>query len=175
MNIIYTEMDLLMFSDEDLEDSFMNNEDSSQSGRENIHSNVKSHHRSQRTKDVPSSTSKKTLLRKFNKKCREAKTEVEAQEMRERARRFSSFTSWMPDLCRVWAPKQGKSCRKGKEDQQKRMTKRKKEQRSVEYDRVCETPMTPESKRTRNGNKDNYECGTQPRSSVPKALFQDDS
>lgn len=173
MNIIYTEMDLLMFSDEDLEDSFMNNEESSQSGRENIQSKLKSHHHSRRSKDDPS-TSKKTLLQKNTKEGREAKKEVEAQERRERARRFSSFTSWMPDLCRVWAPKQAKNS-KDKADQQKRMAKRKKEQRSVEYDRVCETPVTPDKKRTRTDNKDEYECGTLPRSSVPKALFQDDS
>ncbi|XP_010482675.1 PREDICTED: uncharacterized protein LOC104761304 [Camelina sativa] len=170
VNIIYTEMDLLMFSDEDLEDSFMNNEESSQSGRENYHSNLKSHHHIQRNKDVPG-----TSKQGNSEECVEAKKEVEAQEMRERARRFSSFTSWMPDLCRVWAPKQTKNS-KGKAGQQQRMAKRKKEQRSVEYDRVCETPMTTtETKRTRTGNKDDNECETLPRSSVPKALFQDDS
>ncbi|XP_010442846.1 PREDICTED: uncharacterized protein LOC104725809 [Camelina sativa] len=170
VNIIYTEMDLLMFSDEDLEDSFMNNEESSQSGRENYHSNLKSHHHIQRNKDVPG-----TSKQGNSEECVEAKKEVEAQEMRERARRFSSFTSWMPDLCRVWAPKQTKNS-KGKVGQQQRMAKRKKEQRSVEYDRVCETPMTTtETKRKRTGNKDDYECETLPRSSVPKALFQNDS
>ncbi|VYS70168.1 unnamed protein product [Arabidopsis thaliana] len=169
VNIIYTEMDLLMFTDEDLEDSFMNNEDSSQSGRENIHSNFKNHHHSQSNEDVPG-----TSKQKNTEESREAKKEVEAQGMRERARRFSSFTSWMPDLCRVWAPKQTKNS-KGKADQQQRTAKRKKEQRSVEYDRVCETPMTTiETKRIRTGNKDDYECETLPRSSVPKALFQDD-
>lgn len=170
VNIIYTEMDLLMFTDEDLEDSFMNNEESSQSGRENYHSNLKSHHHIQRNKDLPG-----TSKQGNSEECIEAKKEVEAQEMRERARRFSSFTSWMPDLCRVWAPKQTKNS-KGKADQQQRMAKRKKEQRSVESDRVCETPMsTTETKRTRTGNKDDYECEYLPRSSVPKALFQDDS
>ncbi|CAF1756185.1 hypothetical protein Bca4012_044517 [Brassica carinata] len=174
VSIIYTEMDLLMFSDEDLEDSFMNNEDSSQSGRDNIHSNIKSHHRGQRRKDVPGS-SKKNYLKKETRECREAKKVVEAQERRERARRFSSFTSWMPDLCRVWAPKQAKNSR-DKADQQKRMAKRKKEERSVEYDRVCETPVTTtDNKRTRTDEKDEHEGGSLPRSSVPKALFQDDS
>nr|VDD21781.1 unnamed protein product [Brassica oleracea] len=172
VSIIYTEMDLLMFSDEDLEDSFMKNEESSQSGRENIHSNGKSHHRSQRNKDVPGS-SKKNLLKKESRECREARKVVEAQEMRERARRFSSFTSWMPDLCRVWAPKQAKNS-KDKVDQQKRLGKRKNEHRSVDYDRVCETPVTGDNKRTRTDDRDEYECGTLPRSSVPKALFQDD-
>ncbi|CAN8244508.1 unnamed protein product [Cochlearia groenlandica] len=171
VNIIYTEMDL-----DDLEDCFMNNDDSSQSGRDNIHSNLKSHHHhSQRNKDVAgTSKKKKTHLQKETKECREAKKEIVAQERRERARRFSSFTSWMPDLRRVWAPKQAKNT-KGKADQQERMAKRKKQQSSVEYDKVCETPMTPETKRTRAGNNDEYECGgTVPRSSVPKALFQDD-
>lgn len=159
-----------MFSDEDLEDSFMNNEDSSQSGREYINSNLKSHHHNQRNKDVPG-----TSKQENSEECTEAKKEVEAQERRERARRFSSFTSYMPDLCRVWAPKQAKNS-KGKADKQQRISKRKKEQRSVEYDRVCETPLTTaETKRTRTGNKDDYECETLPRSSVPKALFQDDS
>ncbi|KAJ0267228.1 LIM domain protein [Hirschfeldia incana] len=174
VSIIYTEMDLLMFSDEDLEDSFMNNEDSSQSGRDNNRSNIKSHHHGQRRKDVPGS-SKKNYVKKETRECREARKVVEAQERRERARRFSSFTSWMPDLCRVWAPKQAKNTRE-KADQQKRMAKRKKEERSVEYDRVCETPVTTtDNKRTRTGDKDKHECGSLPRSSVPKALFQDDS
>ncbi|KAL0728857.1 hypothetical protein Bca4012_024950 [Brassica carinata] len=159
VNIIYTEMDLLMFSDEDLEDSFMNNEDSSQSGRENINRNAKSHHRCQRSKDVPG-TSKKTFLQKDTKECREAKRVIEAQEMRERARRFSSFTSWMPDLCRVWAPKQGKNSKEKNKDQWN-MT-------------VCETPVTADNKRTRTDDTYEHECGTLPRSSVPKALFQDD-
>ncbi|EOA12861.1 hypothetical protein CARUB_v10025829mg [Capsella rubella] len=168
VNIIYTEMDLLMFTDEDLEDSFVNNEESSQSGKENYHSNLKSHHHIQRNKDVPG-----TSKQGNSEECIEAKKEVEAQEMRDRARRFSSFTSWMPDLCRVWAPKQTKNS-KGKAGKQQRIAKRKKDQRSVEYDRVCETPTT-ETKRTRTGNRDGYDCETQARSSVPKALFQDDS
>ncbi|KAH0906318.1 hypothetical protein HID58_038145, partial [Brassica napus] len=113
---------IIKASDEDLEDSFMNNEGSSQSGRDNIHSNIKSHHRGQRRKDVPGS-SKKNYLKKETRECREAKKVVEAQKRRERARRFSSFTSWMPDLCRVWAPKQAKNSR-DKADQQKRMAKR---------------------------------------------------
>ncbi|CAN7066495.1 unnamed protein product [Brassica rapa subsp. trilocularis] len=185
VSIIYTEMDLLMFSDEDLEDSFMNNEGSSQSGRDNIHSNIKSHHRGQRRKDVPGS-SKKNYLKKETRECREAKKVVEAQKRRERARRFSSFTSWMPDLCRVWAPKQAKNSR-DKADQQKRMAKRKKEERSVEYDTVRHqqgriysvshwTPVTTtDNKRTQTDEKDEHEGGCLPRSSVPKALFQDDS
>ncbi|CAG7909832.1 unnamed protein product [Brassica rapa] len=178
VSIIYTEMDLLMFSDEDLEDSFMNNEGSSQSGRDNIHSNIKSHHRGQRRKDVPGS-SKKNYLKKETRECREAKKVVEAQKRRERARRFSSFTSWMPDLCRVWAPKQAKNSR-DKADQQKRMAKRKKEERSVEYDTICQKPhwtpvTTTDNKRTQTDEKDEHEGGCLPRSSVPKALFQDHS
>lgn len=41
--------------------------------------------------------------------------------------------------------------------------------------RVCETPVTTDNKGTRTDDKDEYECGTLPSSSVQKALFQDDS
>ncbi|TKY68356.1 hypothetical protein E2542_SST04598 [Spatholobus suberectus] len=48
---------------------------------------------------------------------------IEVKERRERARRFSSFTSWMPVLHRVWAPKQ--KGMKPKTDPLQRVPKRK--------------------------------------------------
>lgn len=92
---------------------------------------------------------------------------IEAKERRERARRFVSFTSWMPDLQRVWAPKQ------------KAMTlPKRKERRRASFDRVCETPMSGHKRSYRwenNVEDDNVRAnGSQTCSSVSKALFQDD-
>ena len=102
---------------------------------------------------------------------------IEAQERRERARRFSSFTSWVPDLQRVWAPKQPNPM-KPKSDSLRKLSKRKKQ--AVESnDTVCETPMT-EKKRSNSGRssfddedyQDNH-FSSQSCTSVSKALFQD--
>lgn len=64
---------------------------------------------------------------------------MEAQERRERARRFASFTSWGPDLRRVWAPKQPRAAR-GKTGSLRKPSNRRKRT----WDRndvVVETPI----------------------------------
>lgn len=63
---------------------------------------------------------------------------MEAQKQRDRARRFSSFTSWVPDLHRVWALKQP---RMEKEYFAKSKSKRMKHERN-KNEIVQETPMT---------------------------------
>ncbi|RLM92126.1 hypothetical protein C2845_PM08G01090 [Panicum miliaceum] len=67
---------------------------------------------------------------------------VRAQERRDRQRRLSSFTSWVPDLRRVWALKHP-----GKEPsvtvpRSRSTSKRKKRRRAACTDVVFETPMT---------------------------------
>lgn len=98
---------------------------------------------------------------------------VEAKERRERARRFSSFTSWMPDLHRVWAPKQKGV--KPKTDPLRKIPKRKEQQRAS-YDTVCETPMTRNKRSSpwTGGSDDDSRLadGSQTCGSVSKALFQ---
>ncbi|CAA6665915.1 unnamed protein product [Spirodela intermedia] len=64
---------------------------------------------------------------------------MKALERRERARRFSHFTSWRQNLQRVWAPKQA---RKGKPTVEPSHRSSKKRRRHLSRkDTVCETPM----------------------------------
>ncbi|KAG9448361.1 hypothetical protein H6P81_014489 [Aristolochia fimbriata] len=69
---------------------------------------------------------------------------MEARERRERARRFASFTSWVPDLQRVWAPKQqARPFASGKTESRRREPSKNKVRRGGHrrvYDVVCETP-----------------------------------
>ncbi|KAL3498856.1 hypothetical protein ACH5RR_041588 [Cinchona calisaya] len=98
----------------------------------------------------------------------------EARERRERARRFASFTSWMPDLQRVWAPKPLKGV-KGRSDSLHKESKRKDSQRAS-YSVVCETPMTGTKRPCfRDPSEGDDECKDPGNYSysVSKALFQD--
>ncbi|KAL3524377.1 hypothetical protein ACH5RR_017211 [Cinchona calisaya] len=69
-----------------------------------------------------------------------ARKSREARERRQRAQRFVSFTSRMPDLQRVWAPKLLKGD-KGRSDSLHKDSKRKDRWRAS-YSVVCGTPMT---------------------------------
>ncbi|KAF8733531.1 hypothetical protein HU200_014832 [Digitaria exilis] len=76
---------------------------------------------------------------------------VRAQERRDRQRRLSSFTSWVPDLRRVWALKHP-----GKEPsvpvpRSRSSSKRRKRRRAACTDMVLETPMT--AKRQESGSE----------------------
>ncbi|KAL8259510.1 hypothetical protein R6Q59_027463 [Mikania micrantha] len=165
---IYDQMDLLPFGEETEDQAVMfNSEDSNQSWIEKHDRNDtsackmildslsiedESCHQLEEVNKSHECETKKDHARKLN----------EARERRERARRFVSFTSRMPDLQRVWAPKQSKIM-KAKPD-----PKRKKHKR-VSYSVVCETPLTD--------NKPS--CATQQNEGersnpVSKALFQDD-
>ncbi|KAI3743633.1 hypothetical protein L1987_61343 [Smallanthus sonchifolius] len=164
---IYDQMDLLPFGEENEDQALMfNSEDSNQSW-------IEKHERI----DMSASKIQDSLsiedescyqLEKVNKshECEtkedHARKLNEARERRERARRFVSFTSRMPDLQRVWAPKQSKPTKVKPEP------KRKKHKR-ISYSVVCETPLTgnrPSSATQQNkGERSNL---------VSKALFQDD-
>lgn len=94
---------------------------------------------------------------------------IEAKEKREKARRFRSLTTSMPDLQRVWAPKQ--KGMKLKTGPFRKLPKRKELQRAS-YDTVCETPMAKNKRSspwTRGSDDDSQTCD-----SVSKTLFQDD-
>ncbi|XP_010555706.1 PREDICTED: uncharacterized protein LOC104825125 [Tarenaya hassleriana] len=162
---IYTKMDLLLFTDEEPPDSFLNSEESGQSGKENKHAGEKTHSRENTAE-----------CREARRRDEEARKLLGVRERRERARRFASFTSWMPDLQRVWAPKQAKTS-KARSEQKQRVSKRKNgDERWTGCDRVCETPVTGSKRSYYNRTNDSVEkeIGAPPSSSVPKALFQDE-
>lgn len=172
---IYTKMDLLLFADEDeTSDRLFNSEDSNQSwiDKKQRHEMCEN----SRINELVSIEEELHWPLENDKECpqgikmeEQARKVMEAQERRERARRFASFTSWVPDLQRVWAPKQPKAFKPNSNWKLYR-----KECKRATNDRVCETPMT--------GNKRSYSTDdealqnsvTRLSGSVSKALFQDD-
>ncbi|KAJ4794567.1 LIM domain protein [Rhynchospora pubera] len=93
------------------------------------------------------------------------KKKMKARERIDRQRRFKSFTSWTPDLHRVWALKQPKFDRNGLDLKPPSSSRRKKRRISGNFV-VCETPMTG-LKETTSGTKT-------PNRSLSKALFTDE-
>ncbi|TKY66384.1 hypothetical protein E2542_SST09256 [Spatholobus suberectus] len=174
-------MDLLLFADEDeAPNSLLNSEDSNKSW------NKKAYRDDVGENDVsnqPISAENEPFQLQKDSSGRfqrivdgdHGKKLIEAKERRKSAQRFSNFTSWMPVLQRVWAPKQ--KSMKPKKDLLQRVPKRK-EQERASYGTVCETPMTGNkrsSPRTRDSDDDNgLADGNQPSGSVSKALFKDD-
>ncbi|KAG7973609.1 hypothetical protein I3843_06G005600 [Carya illinoinensis] len=181
---IYTKMDLLLFVDEDESpNTLLNSEDSNQSWREKLE---RDEFGENKRNNEPVSVEAESLQLPENddgspqgiiKQTEHACRLMKAQERRERARRFASFTSWMPDLQRVWAPKQPKLT-KQKSYPLRKLSKRK-ERRRVSNDMVFETPMTGNKRSCPRGNsfddEDHQDSGSQSGGSVSKALFQDDS
>lgn len=172
-------MDLLLFADNDeAPNHFLNSEDSNQSWRERENGDEvgensrinepvsvqdESHQLHGNDDESPQGVKRTEHIRRV----------IKAQERRERARRFSSFTSWVPDLQRVWAPKQSKAV---KPKSQLKVSKRKGSNKRARYDKVCETPSSGSKRSYSQGNssstgkvsRDSLSC------SVSKALFQDD-
>lgn len=172
-------MDLLLFDDEEeLPNNLFNSEDSNQSyrekpGRDEVGENS-------RIKESASAEDESIDLRKhYNgrpsaqvvKQEKHARKLIEAQESRERARRFASFTGRVADLQRVWAPKQQKAF-KPKSNSLPKPSKRKDHSDSC-YERVLETPMT-ENKRIHIDEENYRDYGNNSCRSVCKSLFQDD-
>jgi len=166
-------MDLFLFDDEDESPNpLLNSEDSNQSWRVGDND---------RGSEPNSTDSFSGPLRGNGQNQRETgrsdhdRKLVEAQERRERALRFASFTRRaMPELQRVWAPKPNKLSRS--QSDSFRRSKRKNRQRES-CDMVCETPMSGAKKclfpsEDSTGDQD---CWGQGGSSVPRALFQDRS
>lgn len=90
---------------------------------------------------------------------------VKARESIDRQRRFKSFTSWMPDLHRVWALKQPKFEGNGLDLRPPNSSRRKRRRVPANFV-VCETPMTG-TKETTSGTKT-------PNRFLSKALFHDE-
>ncbi|RDX64121.1 hypothetical protein CR513_57357, partial [Mucuna pruriens] len=183
---IYNKMDLLLFADEDeAPNSLLNSEDSNKS------LNKKAYRDEVGENDVsnqPISAEKEPFQLQKDGSGRfqgivdgdHDKKLIEAKVRRERAQRFSSFTTWKPVLQRVWAPKQ--KGMKTKTDPLQRVPKRKERERAS-YGTVCETPMSGNkrsSPRTwgssprKRGDDNGRAYGSQPSGSVSKALFKDD-
>ncbi|XP_071719593.1 uncharacterized protein [Rutidosis leptorrhynchoides] len=158
VDIIYDRMDLLPFGEEDEVHALMfNSEDSNQSLREKPASKLIQDSIS--VEDESSNANYNETVHEEHEKEEHDRKLNEARERRERARRFVSFTSRMPDLQRVWAPKQSKAAMKIKPG-----PKRKKWCKGS-YSVVCETPcLTIQN----NGER------SKPSNPVSKALFQDD-
>lgn len=166
-------MDLLPYSDEnEYPNLLLNSEDSNHSWREKERcatAETNRIHDSVSVEDESSQPLEHDLESPPDVKSVEhARKLSEAQERRERARRFVSFTTWVPDLQRVWAPKQPPKAMKAKSESLKRRSKRKERSRG-NRDVVCETPLVCETPMM--GNK---HSGGKPSVSVSKALFQDD-
>ncbi|KAK9291920.1 hypothetical protein L1049_019872 [Liquidambar formosana] len=178
---IYTKMDLLLFGEEDESpNSLLNSEDSNQSWRDK--QGIDEMGGNGRINVPVLADESLQQLENDNwspqgiKQVEHARKLIEAQESRKRARRFASFTSWVPDLQRVWAPKQLKPMRSQSDTLQK-LSKRKDRQRAT-YDTVCETPMTGKkrscSRGSCPGDEHQQDYGINSCSSVSKALFQND-
>ncbi|KAK9147334.1 hypothetical protein Scep_006091 [Stephania cephalantha] len=179
---IYNRMDLLLFDDDDGEtpSSRMNSEDADDTKRERtdeneVDVNVRDGTKLSTTKASSSRSKERHVESPQKLRDKEHKRSLmKAQERRERARRFASFTSWVPDLQRVWAPKLPRPVKEKSESQK---PPKKKNKRGTRYDMVCETPMTG---KRRSFSQD--DIGTKEQASndfsscsVSKALFQDDS
>jgi hypothetical protein len=97
---------------------------------------------------------------------REDEELVRVQECRNRERRLSSFTSWVPDLRRVWVLKHP-----GKELRSRWVSKRRKWQTACS-DMVFETPLTA-AKRQLSGSDASDRMKTA-LTAVSKTLFDDE-
>lgn len=98
---------------------------------------------------------------------------MKALERRERARRFSHFTSWRQNLQRVWAPKQARKGRPSLESSHRSSKKRRRQ--LSRKDTVCETPLM--RARGHSLRQDDGSGGTNARPGIPtlsKALFTGD-
>lgn len=168
-------MDLLLFVDEDKPTNRpLNSEDSNHSQRENsvsdkVGDNYSSNDPVSVENKLHENENEKSLGIKNDYTCKL----IKAQERRERSRRFSSFTSWVPDFHRVWAPKQSKA-RKPKTNNVQKASKRKYQSRESK-EMVCETPEKKHSFQRANevGGEDAVNNGNQSCRSVSKALFKD--
>lgn len=176
---IYEQMDILPFGDEDeIQALLFNSEDSSHANKDTKEMPEKVEIQD---KDQPLLAEDDTQLQQepinvspegLKNEERERKLN-EAREKRERSRRFVSYSSRMPDLQRVWAPKNSKPT-KGSDPFH--MEFKRKGRESGRFTVVSETPMTgmkrPSS--TSSGKegyaqKDSDNCSN----SVSKALFLD--
>ncbi|KAK3403959.1 hypothetical protein EUGRSUZ_K00315 [Eucalyptus grandis] len=169
---IYSKMDLLLFHDEEdeLPNLQLNSQDSSKcTDEDKMDKNIQSDRSVSAENELDEQwqgnnarANREEHLRRLN----------EAQERRERARRFASFTSWVPDLQRVWAPKQPGGM-KNQSDPRRKLLKKKDRTRTT-CDMVFETPMTDNKRSCLRANSGkNKQDPSSKHGSVSKALFSD--
>ncbi|CAL1404806.1 unnamed protein product [Linum trigynum] len=169
---IYEKLDLLLFEDEEEPSNpLLNSEDSNHSMKERLETEDERNNRMRRMDDpIPAER------HEMKQDDDHARKLMEAQERRQRAKRFSSFTSWVPDLHKVWAPKQQPKSMKPKYD--RRHSKRDARRRRS-FDVVMETPMTGKDRSFKGGDssssneKTKKQGGGNVCGSVSKALFRD--
>uniref|UniRef100_A0ACD5VPH3 Uncharacterized protein n=1 Tax=Avena sativa TaxID=4498 RepID=A0ACD5VPH3_AVESA len=165
---IYTEMEFDLFDDDDVPcsdsvPSSSNQDDARADKSRGSHRNC------------TGSASAPILHKRSRHHDRHEAQLARAQERRNRERRFSSFTSWVPDLRRVWALKHP-----GKEPPQAVAVPRSRQhskRRAACTDMVCETPMMAAKKQQQEPAGSGSEEGDEMMSlgSVSKALFDDDT
>ncbi|XP_028789592.1 uncharacterized protein LOC114745603 isoform X2 [Neltuma alba] len=180
---IYDKMDLLLFAEEDeTPNHFLISEDSNKSWNGKADRDEMGENNVSSSGPISSENEPFQLLKNANGSLERNKQQedpkiVEAKKKRERARRFSSFTSCIPDLQKLWAPKQ-MSMKLKSDSFRKLPTRKKKKRERASYDTVCETPLTGNKRScswTSKVDDDHYRVdGSQRSNSVSKALFQDD-
>ncbi|XP_068666619.1 uncharacterized protein [Aristolochia californica] len=154
---VYTKMEFLLSDGEDATSSMHDsNENENERGEEGIDLRKKETTAGQNIPgeylcpdEAAQGEDDKQNYARENKKTQHEEQEhelrlMEARERRERARRFASFTSWVPDLQRVWAPKQqSRTSATGKKESHRKPSKNKQRGRGARhgYDVVCETPF----------------------------------
>ncbi|KAM0944464.1 putative treslin [Dioscorea sansibarensis] len=137
-NRIYNQMEFVSFCDDtETSESLPNsNNDESQKLEDNIELAFRTSN-TQNTYEVTNPLKTDDTNNQQEETLSKAHEErlMRARASRERHRRFTSFTSWMPDLRRVWALKQTR--------QESQMhVKQKRRKRMKISDVVCETPMS---------------------------------
>ncbi|KAK4284684.1 hypothetical protein QN277_001479 [Acacia crassicarpa] len=181
---IFDKMDLLLFAEEDeAPNHFLFSEDSNKSWNGKADRDEMGEDNASRSGPMSSENEPFQLLKNGNGSLERNKQQedqkIEAKRKRERARRFSSFTSCIPDLQKLWAPKH--MAVKLQSDSFRKLPTRKKKKKKRErasYDRVCETPLTGNKRScswTSKVDDNHYRVDESPTSnSVSRALFQDD-
>ncbi|XP_048562545.1 uncharacterized protein LOC125543285 [Triticum urartu] len=165
---IYTEMEFDLFDEDDLPCS-----DSLPSSSNQDDGKGNKSRSSQR--NCASSSSAPTLHTRSRHHDRHEEQLARASERRNRERRLSSFTSWVPDLRRVWALKHpGKEPPLAAAVPRSRQHSKRRKRRTACTDMVCETPMTASKKQqpeqAGSGSDEMMSIG-----SVSKTLFDDDT
>ncbi|EMS61439.1 V-type proton ATPase subunit E [Triticum urartu] len=165
---IYTEMEFDLFDEDDLPCS-----DSLPSSSNQDEGKGNKSRSSQR--NCASSSSAPTLHTRSRHQDRHEEQLARASERRNRERRLSSFTSWVPDLRRVWALKHpGKEPPLAVAVPRSRQHLKRRKRRAACTDMVCETPMTAAKKQqpeqAGSGSDEMMSIG-----SVSKTLFDDDT
>ncbi|XP_066305494.1 uncharacterized protein [Miscanthus floridulus] len=148
---IYTEMEFDLFDEDDDEVDYSDSLPSS-SNQEDAN-RCRSHRGSAST-----SASALQLLQRDAGSSRQREDDrhdelmARAQERRDRQRRLSSFTSWVPDLRRVWALKHPGKEPCARVPRSRSCSKRRKRRRAAFTDVVFETPVTA-AKRHESGSE----------------------